>query len=169
MTPDLWERLKPLYHAALEIPEEDRAHFISDACGDDAQVREELAALLKATDESTAFSDSPIVSFKGLFPTKADPFSVGTLILDRFRIVRHLGTGGMGDVYEATDLELGRIALKIIRADIASNPDMLSRFRKEVQLARKISGPHVCRIHELFVLTGDKIGFPTSIPDDGVS
>jgi serine/threonine protein kinase/tetratricopeptide (TPR) repeat protein len=158
MTPDIWERLKPLYHAALEIPEEERANFISSACGDDAQVREELAALLKATDESTAFGDSPIISFKGLFPTKADPFSVGALILDRFRIVRHLGAGGMGDVYEATDSELGRIALKTIRADIASNPDMLSRFRKEVQLARKISGPHVCRIHELFVLTSDKIG-----------
>jgi eukaryotic-like serine/threonine-protein kinase len=157
MTPDLWERLKPLYHAALEIPEEERANFISGACGDDDQVREELAALLKATDESTAFSDSPI---KGLFPSKADPFSVGTLILDRFRIVRHLGSGGMGDVYEATDLELGRIALKTIRADIASNPEMLVRFRKEVQIARKISGPNVCRIHELFVLTENKTQSP---------
>ena len=98
MTPDLWERLKPLYDAALEIPEEERAEFISNVCGEDLQVREELAALLKATDKSTAFSDSPIISLKGLFPKKADPFSVGALILGRFRIVRHLGTGGMGDV-----------------------------------------------------------------------
>jgi serine/threonine-protein kinase len=158
MTPDLWERLKPLYHAALEMPETERGNFISKVCEDDVQVREELVALLKANDESTAFSDSPILNFKDLFPTKSAPFSVGALILDRFRIVRHLGTGGMGDVYEATDLELGRIALKTIRSDIASSPDMLSRFRKEVQLARKISGPHVCRIHELFVLTGDKSG-----------
>jgi eukaryotic-like serine/threonine-protein kinase len=158
MTPDLWERIKPLYHAALDVPEDDRANFISKVCGDDNEVREELAALLKANDEETAFSDSPIMSFKNLFPTKTDPFSVGALILDRFRIVRHLGAGGMGDVYEATDLELGRIALKTIRADIASSPEMLSRFRKEVQLARKISGPHVCRIHELFVLTEDKTG-----------
>jgi serine/threonine protein kinase/tetratricopeptide (TPR) repeat protein len=162
MTPDLWERLKPLYHAALEIPEEERANFISNACGDDPQGREELAALLKATDKSTAFSDSPIISLKGLFPRKADSFSVGALILDRFRIVRHLGTGGMGDVYEATDLELGRIALKTIRAGIANSPDILARFRKEVQLARKISGPHVCRIHELFVISGDKNGSPTA-------
>jgi len=55
MTPDLWERLKPLYHAALEIPEEERANFISTVCGDDDQVREELAALLKANGEPTAF------------------------------------------------------------------------------------------------------------------
>jgi eukaryotic-like serine/threonine-protein kinase len=158
MTPDLWQRLKPLYHAALGLPAEERANFLSKACGDDEQVREELDGLLRASDEPTVSNDLPVLSFRDLLSTKTDPFSVGSLVLDRFRIVRHLGTGGMGDVYEATDLELGRIALKTIRADIASSQDMLARFRKEVQLARKISGPHVCRIHELFVLTGDKSG-----------
>jgi serine/threonine protein kinase/tetratricopeptide (TPR) repeat protein len=158
MTPDLWQRIKPLFNAALEIPEEERARFVSKVCGEDEQVREELAALLKANDEHTTFDDSPIMSFKSLLPPKMDPFFVGALILNRFRIVRHIGAGGMGNVYEATDLELGRVALKTIRADIASSPDMLARFRKEVQIARRISGPHVCRIHELFVMTGDNTG-----------
>jgi serine/threonine protein kinase/tetratricopeptide (TPR) repeat protein len=158
MTPTLWERLKPLYHAALEMTEEERANFISNVCDDDDQVREELAALLKATGETAAFNDSPILNLKDFFPKETGKVPIGALILDRFRIVRHLGTGGMGDVYEATDLELGRIALKTIRSDIASSPNMLSRFRKEVQIARKISGPNVCRIHELFVLTGDRNG-----------
>jgi eukaryotic-like serine/threonine-protein kinase len=158
MTPALWERLKPLYHAALEMPEEERANFISNACAGDDQVRKELAALLEATGETTVFNDSPILNHKDLFPKETGKFPIGALILDRFRILRHLGSGGMGDVYEAIDLELGRVALKTIRSDISNSPDMLSRFRKEVQLARKISGPHVCRIHELFVLTGDKNG-----------
>ena len=159
MTPDLWERIKPLYYAALDIPEEERANFISKACKDDEEAGEELAALLKANDEVTAFSDSPIVTFKDSLSIEANRFSVGALILDRFSIVRHLGAGGMERChYEATDLELGRVALKTIRAEIASSPDMLARFRKEVQIARKISGPHVCRIHELFVMTGDNAG-----------
>jgi serine/threonine protein kinase/Tfp pilus assembly protein PilF len=158
MTPELWERLKPLYNAALETPEEDRDSFISEACGNDSEMRGELIAMLKANGEQTAFSDAPIVSFKELLTTKTDRFSEGDLILGRFRIVRHLGSGGMGDVYEATDLELGRIALKTIRADIANDPEVLARFRKEVQLARKISGPNVCRIHEFFVLTDDETG-----------
>lgn len=157
MTPELWERLKPLYNAALETPEEDRDSFISEACGNDNQVRMELIAMLKANGEQTAFSDAPIVNFKDLIG-RDDRFSEGDLIWDRFRIVRHLGSGGMGDVYEASDLELGRIALKTIRANVANDPAMLSRFRREVQLARKISGPNVCRIHELFVKTADKKG-----------
>jgi tetratricopeptide (TPR) repeat protein len=79
-------------------------------------------------------------------------FSPGELLLDRFRIVRLVGRGGMGDVYEAADLQLGRVALKTIRAAFARNPRMLQRFKHEVQLARKVTSPHVCRIHELHVL-----------------
>lgn len=58
----------------------------------------------------------------------------------------------MGEVFEADDLELGRIALKTIRPDISSSAIAFDRFRREVQLARKVTGPQVCRIHELFVL-----------------
>jgi eukaryotic-like serine/threonine-protein kinase len=163
MTPHLWQRLKPLYHAALETPEPERGQFIAEVCGDDNELREELAALVRANDEQTGLDDSPIISLKDLFPTETRPFSADELILGRFKIVRHLGAGGMGDVYEAMDLELGRIALKTIRADIAHSPDMLSRFKKEVQLARKISGPHVCRIHELFVIAGDANGPPSAL------
>ena len=79
-------------------------------------------------------------------------FAPGELILSRFRIVRLIGSGGMGEVYEATDLQLGRVALKTIRPEIAGDPGIFARFRKEVQLARKIASPSVCRIHELYLL-----------------
>jgi serine/threonine-protein kinase len=156
MTPQLWQRLKPLYQAALETPESERLQFIARACGDDNELRDELTALLRASDKPTGFNDSTITSLTDPFPREIRSFSPDELILGRFRIVRHIGAGGMGDVYEAMDLELGRIALKTIRADIAHSSDILSRFKKEVQLARKISGPHVCRIHELFVIAADK-------------
>jgi tetratricopeptide (TPR) repeat protein len=155
MKPELWQRLKPLYQEAIERPTEQRARFIAEACGNDHELREELAALLRANDEQTSLNDVPIVNLEGLIAKTAKSFCVGELILGRFKIVRPLGSGGMGDVYEASDLELGRVALKTIRSDIADSPEMLSRFRKEVQLARKISSPHVCRVHELFVLPGD--------------
>lgn len=73
-------------------------------------------------------------------------FQPGEIVLDRFRIVRLLGRGGMGEVFEAEDLQLGRIALKTIRPEIATTPFALERFRREVQLARKVNGPQVCRL-----------------------
>lgn len=154
MTPELWQRLKPLYQAAIEKPHDQRARFIAEVCGNDDELRKELEALVEANDEQTASGDVPVVNPEGPIARTSRPFFVGELILGRFKIVRLLGSGGMGDVYEASDLQLGRIALKTIRSDIADNPDVLSRFRKEVQLARRVGGPHVCRVHELFVIPG---------------
>ncbi len=80
-------------------------------------------------------------------------FVPGELLLERFRIVRLIGRGGMGEVYEAEDLEVGwRVALKTIRGEITGNLQSQPRFRREVQLARRVSHPNVCRIHELFAL-----------------
>lgn len=153
MTPELWQRLKLLYHAALDMPDSARIQFITEACGNDRELLRELTALLKASEGQSGSDDTtPFASLKHALATETESFAVGELLLGRFRIVRRLGSGGMGEVYEALDLELGRIAVKTIRADIANNPDVLARFKREVQLARKISGQNICRIYELFVL-----------------
>lgn len=148
MTPELWQRLKPLYEAALELSGPARGKFVAEKCGNDGELRRELTALLRAHDEPTGPGDAPIVDLRKVFQTKSSYFSPGDLVMGRFRIVRHIGDGGMGSVYEAMDLEMGRIALKTIRADVAANPDILAHFMKEVLLARRVSGPHICRIHE---------------------
>ena len=78
-------------------------------------------------------------------------FTPGDLIANRFEILRFLSRGGMGEVYEAWDLELKeRVALKAIRPEIALYADVLERFKREVKQARGISHPNVCRVHELF-------------------
>ncbi|MCU1279596.1 MAG: serine/threonine protein kinase, partial [bacterium] len=74
----------------------------------------------------------------------------------RYRIVRFLARGGMGEVYEAEDLELGlHIALKTLRtlagSEGSSESRALDRFKREVQMARKVTHPNVCRIFDLGV------------------
>lgn len=77
-------------------------------------------------------------------------FASGELLAERFRIVRFLGHGGMGDVYEAEDEEVrGRVALKTVRAEIARMPGALERFAREIHLARKVTHPNVCRIFDI--------------------
>ncbi|HEX4321167.1 MAG TPA: protein kinase [Acidobacteriaceae bacterium] len=154
MTPELWQRLKPLYEAALETPTAERVKFIEEVSQGDSLLKEELEKLLKATTDSGESFDSPLFRLGDLIARNHTILSEGELLLCRFRIIRHLGSGGMGDVYEAHDqeLQMGRVALKTIRPSIAKSPAILSRFKEEVILARRVSGPHVCRIHELFVL-----------------
>ena len=74
----------------------------------------------------------------------------GTLLADRFRIDGLLGIGGMGVVYQATDIALGvRVAVKVLRNEVASRPDAFERFRQELLLSRQVSSPHVVRIHDI--------------------
>jgi serine/threonine protein kinase/tetratricopeptide (TPR) repeat protein len=73
------------------------------------------------------------------------------LVSGRFKIVRLIGQGGMGAVYEAEDLELGgHVALKTIRPETAADPRTIERFKQEIYLARKVTHPNVCRIFDLF-------------------
>jgi eukaryotic-like serine/threonine-protein kinase len=78
-------------------------------------------------------------------------FAAGALLAGRYRVVRFLARGGMGEVYEGEDLELGeRIAIKILRPQtLASDDRALERFRREIRLARKVTHPNVCRIFDV--------------------
>ena len=81
----------------------------------------------------------------------------GTLLGERYEIIQLLGQGGMGAVYKARDRELEReVALKVIRADMAANPEILKRFKQEIILARQITHRNVVRIFDLGQADGIK-------------
>jgi serine/threonine protein kinase len=70
--------------------------------------------------------------------------------LAHYEITNHLGTGGMGEVYQATDMKLGRsVAIKLLPAAFASDPDRLSRFRREAQLLASLNHPNIAHIYGL--------------------
>src|SRR5215831_10147486 len=74
----------------------------------------------------------------------------GTLLAGRYEILQLLGHGGMGSVYKARDKELDRlVALKLIRPELARNPQMLLRFKQELILARQVTHKNVIRIFDL--------------------
>ena len=78
-------------------------------------------------------------------------FRTGEVVAFRFRIVRFLAKGGMGELYEAEDLELReRVALKTILSHIATDERSIVRFKREVHLARQVTHPNVCRIYDVF-------------------
>ncbi len=73
----------------------------------------------------------------------------GSVVASRYEVLETLGKGGMGTVYKAHDKVLDEdVALKILRADIAADPDMTRRFRQEIKLARKVRHRNTCGIHE---------------------
>src|ERR1700686_3400718 len=95
-------------------------------------------------------------------PTPGAPYAqgeelVGRLLAERYEILELLGQGGMGAVYKARDTELERlVALKLIRADLAGNPEILRRFKQELILAREVTHRNVIRIFDLGQAKGFK-------------
>ena len=82
-------------------------------------------------------------------PGSESTLAPGTLLARRYSIVRFLARGGMGEVYEARDTELGvAVALKTIRPLLAHGPSVLERFKREIVLARGLSHPNLCRTFE---------------------
>ncbi|MEA2559656.1 MAG: eukaryotic-like serine/threonine-protein kinase [Acidobacteriota bacterium] len=83
-------------------------------------------------------------------PSGEPAFAPGERIAERYRVVRFLARGGMGEVYEVEDQELReRVALKTVRGDVSRDNLAIERFRREIQLARKVTHPNVCRIFDV--------------------
>ena len=149
--PQNWEAIKALFDAALEEDSTQRSAFLKERCAD-ASVCAEVERLLAEHDQAGTFLSTPALDDFPL-PSVASSQRLfeGEVLAGRFRIVRFIAGGGMGEVYEAEDQELReRVAIKIIRPEILSQPNAVARFKREVHLARKVTHSNVCRIFDLF-------------------
>jgi eukaryotic-like serine/threonine-protein kinase len=150
-----WERAKEIFEDAADLSGAEREACLRDGCRGDAALRAEVERLLEGHDRAGDFLAAPAFYLSPSGEEDSDPpatpaFSPGEVISGRFEIIRCLGRGGMGEVYEARDSELGeRVALKTIRAQISSDSRTLARFKQEIQLARRVTHPNVCRIFDI--------------------
>jgi serine/threonine protein kinase len=150
MTPERWQRIEQLYHAALECPPEQRTSYLAEACTGDQNLKREVETLLERDSSSPdnflnhrAFpsgdSSSPNVS----------TFAPGAR-LGPYEIQSPLGAGGMGEVYKARDTRLDReVALKVLPAYAMRNTERRLRFIQEAKSASRLNHPHVVTIYDI--------------------
>jgi tetratricopeptide (TPR) repeat protein len=146
MTPERWQKLLDLFHAAAEQRPSRVDEFLRAECGDDNDLYADVQGMIQERARS-GWLDRPVLE---LFEDHKPVFTEGELLSGRYRIVRFVGRGGMGEVYEAEDRDLNeRIALKTLLPSIAENEWMIAQFKREIQLSRRIAHPNVCRVFDL--------------------
>ena len=160
-----WPRVEQLFHEALKRTGQERADFLNRACEGHPSLRIEVEALLESDEQATGFLSTPVTLASPVIGGLADgshsssdrertkrqrqfEFSAGTGI-GNYRVVRPLGRGGMGEVYEAEDLTLGRhVAIKLLSA-VSDSADARARLLREARTASSLNHRHIVTVHSI--------------------
>jgi len=156
MTPEQWQQLQDLFDEVIQKPLDERPSVLKhlESKIQDPDVRRELRRLVEHAEAGSEFL-RPVAGL-GMYPELA-ALRPGDVIADRFEIRQPIGAGGMAEVFEAFDRKLGeRVAIKVIAPNYARDQVLFARFHQEVQIARRITHPNICRIHDL----GEHQGLP---------
>ncbi len=145
MADELTVQAAELFKRALDRPAERRAPFLKEACGEDLELRCEVEALLKFNNQGDEFLEQPAVelALESIFQAtlKSDQ-SVGSC-----KIVSHIGSGGMGEVYLAHDQKLNRqVALKLVRFGTGGE-ETARHFQREAQILASLNHLNIAQLY----------------------
>ncbi len=150
--PERWRRIEDLLDEALERPDGERRAFLDQACGHDPELREQMEALLTAHEKAGDFLAQP--ASQAATALLADTSGAVTSPADReigpYRLVREIGAGGMGVVYEAEDARLRRkVAIKLLPPEYSRDRAAKERFLREARAASALDDPNICTVYDI--------------------
>ena len=148
MQSERWERIQEIFHAAIELPAEDRQAFLETNCGADADLISRVIAMIDADRDSDSVLDRTVSEVAGsVIPNNHAP-GLPTHRFGAYRVTGVLGEGGMGVVYLAEREDLGtRAAVKILR-DAWLSPARRERFAAEQRTLAQLEHPSIARLYD---------------------
>jgi serine/threonine protein kinase len=150
MTPERFQQVAELFRAACELGAEERAAYLHRACADDAELRREVESLLASHEQAGGFLSEPAAKAVAQELTESEAESVVGRRIDHFQVLSLLGKGGMGEVYLAEDVMLGRkVALKFLPAEFTTDADRVIRFEREARAASSLNHPNIITVYEV--------------------
>jgi non-specific serine/threonine protein kinase/serine/threonine-protein kinase len=148
MKAERWQQVEQLYHAALACEESERGAFLEKACSGDEELLKEVQSLIQHDRRAKDFLESPTLEMFAR-PSSQTSLEPGLLFEHRFRLIRKLGEGGMGQVWLAEQINPVRrqVALKFLRSGIYDD-SVLQRFEAERQSLAIMDHPTIARVFD---------------------
>jgi serine/threonine protein kinase/Flp pilus assembly protein TadD len=145
-----WQRIEEIFHAALRLQAVERSAYLTDECRGDERLRHEVESLLEASEQNGTFIDRPALSLGLKLLSNVGPqFSAGQSI-GHYRIIRPLGSGGMGVVYLAEDSTLERkVALKFLAGGFQDDTWAKDQLQNEARAVAKLENANICVVHNV--------------------
>ena len=149
MQSERWQTCTDVFNAAVEQPPEERAAFLERSCDGDEALRRKVELLLKYHDRSGDFIKSPAFEVAPEL-LAGDPETLVGQTIGHYKISESIGTGGMGEVYLATDIVAGRkAALKLLPLRFTGDAERLKRFEREARAVVGLNHPNVVTVYEI--------------------
>ena len=149
MDPQHWQLAKSIFRKALDLPASDRETFIANNCQDTA-VRDEILQMVKLHENDSDFLESPI-GVKDSVSERPHRFSADSLIgaqIDDFQIIKRIGSGGVGTVFQAIQCQPQRpAAVKVLNFPTALSGRDLRRFEHEAEILGRLQHPGIAQVY----------------------
>ncbi len=147
VSPERWQQAERLYHSAMEKEPAQRAAYLALACQNDEELRSFVDSLLEPGESTASLRNRLVLEPAAqLLDARLEPGAR----LGPYEILRSLGAGGMGEVYEARDTRLGRVvALKVLPPGRVADPERRRRFAREARAASMLNHPNIVTIHDI--------------------
>jgi len=148
MTPERWQQIKALLDSALERDLHQQTAFLDEACAGDAALRAEIAALIDSYARAGNFIERPAYEVMAGSLTESDLVPGGEI--GPYKIIARVGSGGMGDIYLASDTRLGRkVVLKALPTHFTKDLERVHRFQLEARAASALNHPNIITIYDI--------------------
>src|SRR5216110_2889271 len=150
MTPARLQTIEEIFHAALDQEPDQVGAFLDAACEGDELLHRKVESLLASHQRAGVFIETPVAGIATRIIENGQADLLVGRTIGHYKISKRIGTGGMGEVYLATDMTAGRkAALKLLPTRFTGDPERLKRFQQEARAVVALNHPNILTIYEI--------------------